>query len=86
MSILAPLTQCCQIRSSTAKTLIELATSSPGNQLGDRLRQSMASVAGNRKVGEAHLAAINRRVKIVLDQVERCSVQNETLVVIDDGL
>jgi len=88
MSILAPLYQCCHIRSSTVKKLLQLATSPPGHRLSDRLRQSMATQSSNPKVGEAHLTALDRRVGIVLDQVDRCRQQQlpgqET--VIDDGL
>jgi Golgi casein kinase, C-terminal, Fam20 len=73
--------------------LLELATSPPGNRLGDRLRQSMGADNSNPKVGEAHLTALNRRVGIVLDQINLChhmqqqqQQEKQHMVVVDDGM
>uniref|UniRef100_A0A3Q3LEU1 Family with sequence similarity 20 member C, like n=1 Tax=Mastacembelus armatus TaxID=205130 RepID=A0A3Q3LEU1_9TELE len=77
-SILAPLEQCCRIRRSTWLRLRLLSL--PQYCLSDVMRASLSrdplhSVAP--LLSEAHLAALDRRLKIVLETVSRCQKQQE---------
>jgi len=81
MSILAPLYQCCTVRLSTVKTLLDLQTSpssspssslSGGGRLSDRMRRSLSSDPLSPVLSDAHLEALDRRVGIVLDQIHQC--------------
>ncbi|XP_067441457.1 extracellular serine/threonine protein kinase FAM20C-like [Thunnus thynnus] len=72
-SILAPLEQCCRIRRSTWLRLRLLSL--PQYRLSDVMRASLShdplhSVAP--LLSEPHLAALDRRLKTVLDTVSRC--------------
>lgn len=76
LNILAPLYQCCSVRLSTVKTLLDLQTSQPsataGGRLSDRMRRSLSKDALHPVISEAHLQALDRRVGIVLDQIYQC--------------
>ncbi|CAG12540.1 unnamed protein product, partial [Tetraodon nigroviridis] len=72
-SILAPLEQCCRIRRSTWLRLRLLSL--PQYRLSDVMRASLAHdplhiVAP--LLSQPHLAALDRRLKVVLEAVERC--------------
>ncbi|XP_040893233.1 extracellular serine/threonine protein kinase FAM20C-like [Toxotes jaculatrix] len=75
-SILAPLEQCCRIRRSTWLRLRLLSL--PQYRLSDVMRASLShdplhSVAP--LLWEPHLAALDRRLKAVLETVSRCQKQ-----------
>ena len=76
MTILAPLHQCCSVRLSTVRTLLDLQTSSSSSsgsgRLSDRMRQSLSKDPLSPVVSDAHLEALDRRVGIVLDQIHQC--------------
>lgn len=70
LTILAPVLQCCLIRSSTLETLL-LLHNGP-KPLSERLRESMASDPIVPVLWEPHLAALDRRVGIILQAVRDC--------------
>jgi len=70
ISILAPLYQCCMIRSSTLKSLLSFHN---GDQtLSSVLQQSMASDPINPVLLNKHLLALDRRLGIILGMVRDC--------------
>jgi len=92
MSILAPLFQCCLVRQSTLRRLIQLHTSSAEGKLSSLVEQSMAADPLNPVLTQAHIRALDRRLAIVLKVTrdcvnkrnqERCEAFRE--VVIDDA-
>lgn len=86
MSILAPLYQCCTVRLSTVRTLLELSDGrSDGGRLSERMRRSLSKDPLHPVITEAHLEALDRRVDIVLDQIYRCvrRFDGERQVIVD---
>ncbi|XP_062282314.1 extracellular serine/threonine protein kinase FAM20C-like [Scomber scombrus] len=85
-SILAPLKQCCRIRRSTLLRLRLLSL--PQYRLSDVMRASLShdplhSVAP--LLSEPHLAALNRRLKTVLETISHCQKgQSKDEVIYDD--
>ncbi|XP_051240493.1 extracellular serine/threonine protein kinase FAM20C-like [Dicentrarchus labrax] len=72
-SILAPLQQCCRIRRSTWLRLRLLSL--PQYRLSDVMRASLSHDTLHRVaplLSEPHLAALDRRLKTVLETVSRC--------------
>lgn len=77
LSILAPLLQCCLVRHTTLATLLSYHN---GRSLSSVLRESMKADPVSPILWEPHLAAIDRRVAIVLDAVRRCLERAESTV------
>ncbi|XP_055311757.1 extracellular serine/threonine protein CG31145-like isoform X2 [Sitodiplosis mosellana] len=70
MSILAPLLHCCQIRSSTLKTLLDIHN---GNEpLSKSLKNAMSNDPIAPILWEPHLNALDRRVEIILNGIRNC--------------
>ncbi|XP_043194925.1 extracellular serine/threonine protein CG31145-like [Amphibalanus amphitrite] len=74
LSILAPLYQCCLIRASTLRTLYGYHT---GRKLSDRLRESLSRDPLAPILLEKHLVAVDRRVGIILQVVQKCLDAND---------
>lgn len=77
-SILAPLQQCCRIRRSTWLRLRLL--SSPQYHISDVMRASLSQDPLHKVAPllyEPHLAALSRRLQIVLETVNRCQEQHK---------
>lgn len=70
LSILAPLLQCCLIRSSTLETLL-LLHNGP-KTLSERMRESLSVDPIAPVLWEPHLTALDRRVGIILQAVRDC--------------
>ncbi|XP_034415373.1 pseudokinase FAM20A isoform X2 [Cyclopterus lumpus] len=70
LSILAPLTQCCMIKSSTLMRLQLLAQ--PELRLSDVMRESLEGDPLQPILTEPHLLALDRRLQKVLRTVQRC--------------
>uniref|UniRef100_UPI00358F4C22 extracellular serine/threonine protein kinase FAM20C-like isoform X2 n=1 Tax=Myxine glutinosa TaxID=7769 RepID=UPI00358F4C22 len=70
LSILAPLQQCCRLRRSTYLKLRLLAR--PVHRLSDVMRESLTRDMLAPLLTEQHLAALDRRVSIVLRNVRHC--------------
>lgn len=70
ITILAPLIQCCQIRLSTLKVLLNFHN---GNRpLSKVLEQAMDKDPIAPILWEPHLKALDRRVVIILKEIRRC--------------
>ncbi|XP_037546282.1 extracellular serine/threonine protein kinase FAM20C-like [Nematolebias whitei] len=77
-SILAPLEQCCRIRRSTWLRLQLLSL--PQYHISDVMRASLSQDLLHKVaplLSEPHLAALSRRLKIVLETVVRCQERQE---------
>lgn len=74
LDILAPLSQCCIVRPSTVKTLLNyyLGPSSLARELRASLRRDPTFPVLARK----YLVAVDRRVEIVLREVAKCIRQS----------
>merc|ERR1712223_1014349 len=70
LSILAPLYQCCMIRSSTVAMLFSYHTGP--KPLSDALRRSLLEDPVSPVLLEPHLEAVDRRVARVLSTVQEC--------------
>ncbi|XP_032358051.1 pseudokinase FAM20A [Etheostoma spectabile] len=70
MSILAPLSQCCMIKSSTLLRLQLLAK--PEFRLSHVMRESLEGDPLQPVLSEPHLLALDRRLQKVLRAVQRC--------------
>lgn len=70
MSILAPIYQCCIIRQSTLKRLLELYLGP--ERLSDLLRTSLKNDPVDPVLTEPHLLALDRRLRIILDIIREC--------------
>jgi len=70
LSILAPLYQCCMIRSSTVAMLLSYHTGP--RPLSDALRRSLLEDPVSPVLLEPHLEAVDRRVARVLSTVQEC--------------
>lgn len=70
VSILAPILQCCMIRTSTLATLLRYHNGP--KKLSAAMRDSMATDPINPVLWEPHLAALDRRVQIILLGIRDC--------------
>ena len=85
VSILAPIYQCCLVRYSTLQKL--LAFQRGPHQLSDVMRESLAQDVASPILTEPHLAALDRRLDMVLLTLHTCThSKGFSSVVIDDGL
>lgn len=75
LSILAPLLQCCLVRHTTLAQLLKYHNGTP---LSKVLRESMKSDPVNPILWEPHLAALDRRIVIILDAIRKCVDKAET--------
>lgn len=70
LSILAPLYQCCLVRQSTLRRLLELHN---GDQrLSEIMRRSLKSDPVYPVLTDAHLSALDRRLRVVLEVIREC--------------
>ncbi|CAK1596364.1 unnamed protein product [Parnassius mnemosyne] len=69
LSILAPLLQCCLVRHTTLTKLLKYHNGVP---LSKVLRESMKADPVSPILWEPHLAAVDRRIGLVLDAVRKC--------------
>lgn len=69
-SLLAALAQCCVIRRSTYERLLILNRQE--YLLGDVMRESLSMDPIAPVLYEPHYEALNRRLRIVLEHIERC--------------
>lgn len=70
LTILAPIYQCCMIRSSTLATLLKYHN---GNEsLGQALKTSLMDDPVTPVLLEAHYEAVDRRVSIILKVIREC--------------
>ncbi|CAD7084351.1 unnamed protein product [Hermetia illucens] len=74
LSILAPVLQCCLIRTTTLQSLLKFHNGP--KHLSDLLRESMQSDPLNPILWEPHLNALDRRVKIILQAIRECVKKN----------
>lgn len=82
MSILAPFKQCCLIRYSTFVRLKHLYKNSISTLLDESLKKDPLYPI----LTPSHLKAVDRRLKIVLNELNRCiSKFKPTEVIVDDG-
>lgn len=70
MSILAPILQCCMIRHGTLSTLLRFHNGP--KPLSELMRESMSTDPVKPVLWEPHHAALDRRVKIILEAVRDC--------------
>ncbi|XP_042861833.1 extracellular serine/threonine protein CG31145-like, partial [Penaeus japonicus] len=84
VSILAPLYQCCLIRHSTLSTLLRFHTGP--QHLSEAMRASMSVDPINPILWEPHMAALDRRLNIILQIVRECveKAQDPLHVMIND--
>ncbi|XP_068631598.1 extracellular serine/threonine protein CG31145 isoform X1 [Battus philenor] len=69
LSILAPLLQCCVLRHTTLAALLKFNNGIP---LSKVLRESMKADPVSPILWEPHLAAVDRRIGLILDAVRKC--------------
>ncbi|KAJ8728266.1 hypothetical protein PYW08_016651 [Mythimna loreyi] len=69
LSILAPLLQCCLVRHTTLSALLKFHN---GVSLSKVLRESLKRDPVDPVLWEPHLAALDRRIVIILDAVRKC--------------
>ncbi len=90
LSILAPLYQCCMLRSSTLATLLSFHQAVPPQMsLGQALKLSLSVDPVRPVLLDSHYEAVDRRVGLVLKTVRDClQVSNDPSEVIfsRDGL
>lgn len=84
LSILAPIRQCCFFRSSTFLRLYQLDQRGLSQLIAESLRQH--EPLPNILIVE-HLRAIDRRLKLLFNQLDKC-IERFTVdaVIIDDGV
>ncbi|CAH2037230.1 unnamed protein product, partial [Iphiclides podalirius] len=75
LSILAPLLQCCVVRHTTLTTLLKFNNGTP---LSKVLRESMRADPVSPILWEPHLAAVDRRVGLILDAIRKCVDKSES--------
>lgn len=78
MSILAPLTQCCQINANTLQTLLNYHHG-VGETLSQAVERSMKHDPIAPVLWQPHLNALDRRVAIILDGLRKC-IANEMAI------
>ena len=83
LKLLAPLYQCCMIRVSTVDRLLRLY-SSP-DRLSDVMRRSLKAEVLDRVLTEPFLAALDRRLAIILEEIHKCMLKHPNHAVIVDG-
>ncbi|XP_049868694.1 extracellular serine/threonine protein CG31145 isoform X2 [Pectinophora gossypiella] len=69
LSILAPLLQCCMVRHTTVSILLKYHNDIP---LSKALREAMKVDPVSPILWEPHLAALDRRIVIILDAIRKC--------------
>ncbi|XP_061390681.1 extracellular serine/threonine protein CG31145, partial [Musca vetustissima] len=74
LTILAPVLQCCMLRKSTVKKLLEFHNGP--RPLSEVMRESMLVDPVSPILWEPHLAALDRRVGIILQGVRDCVKKN----------
>ncbi|XP_075148218.1 uncharacterized protein LOC142222136 [Haematobia irritans] len=74
LTILAPMLQCCMVRKSTVRKLLEFHNGP--RQLSQVMRESMLVDPVSPVLWEPHLAALDRRVGIILQGVRDCVKKN----------
>ncbi|XP_052759271.1 extracellular serine/threonine protein CG31145 isoform X2 [Galleria mellonella] len=74
LSILAPLLQCCIVRHTTLSVLLKFHNGIP---LSKVLRETMQSDPVSPILWEPHLAALDRRIVIILDAIRKCVQKSE---------
>jgi len=75
LSILAPIYQCCMIRSSTLNTLVKFHQGP--QSLGDALKQSLKTDAVSPVLLDDQFVAIDRRVSLILQVIRECLTSSE---------
>lgn len=70
MSILAPIKQCCVIRATTLKTLLQFHNGP--KPLSKLMEEAMANDPIAPVLWEPHLTALDRRVVIILSEIRNC--------------
>ncbi|XP_031624731.1 extracellular serine/threonine protein CG31145-like [Contarinia nasturtii] len=83
--ILAPMLQCCMIKSTTLETLLSIHNSSV--PLSERMRKSMEEDPLSPILWEPHLEALDRRLMIILQAVRGClskSSQEKVIIPTDN--
>lgn len=75
VSILAPLTQCCQINANTLQTLLNFHNG-VGEPLSRALERRMEQDPIAPILWQPHLDALDRRIAIILDALRNC-IANE---------
>ena len=84
LSIMAPIYQCCLIRYSTLRRLLAIQQSQ--TPLSERMRQALARDKLAPILTDGHLAALDRRLNIVLQTLYNCILQHKAGdVIVDDG-
>ncbi|XP_059047128.1 extracellular serine/threonine protein CG31145 [Achroia grisella] len=74
LSILAPLLQCCTVRHTTLSILLKFHNGTP---LSKVLRDTMQADPVSPILWEPHLAALDRRITIILDAIRKCVQKSE---------
>ncbi|XP_055906171.1 extracellular serine/threonine protein CG31145 [Eupeodes corollae] len=74
LTILAPVLQCCLIRTTTLQKLLEFHNGP--KHLSDIMRESMSVDPINPILWEPHLVALDRRVAIILQGIRDCLKKN----------
>ncbi|XP_026324774.1 extracellular serine/threonine protein CG31145 [Hyposmocoma kahamanoa] len=81
LSILAPLLQCCLVRHTTLATLIKFHDGEP---LSKVLREAMKADPVSPILWEPHLAALDRRIVIILDAIRKCTQKANHPIEVND--
>ncbi|XP_070581641.1 glycosaminoglycan xylosylkinase-like [Ptychodera flava] len=71
-SILAPLYQCCKVRTSTWQKLV----SETNGKLSELMRQALAQDPINPVINELHYEAMDRRLRGVMSEMTKCFEKN----------
>lgn len=77
VSILAPLLQCCEIRASTLKTLLQYHNGP--TSLAEAMHKAMLDDPVAPILWTPHLTALNRRIAIILSGVRECIEKNNSM-------
>lgn len=85
LSILAPLYQCCLLRRSTLRRLLSLHNGR--EPLSSVMRQSLSRDPVNPVLTEAHLRALDRRLRLVLEVLRECVTDRSAaeVLIVDDA-